>query len=403
MKEKIAVARLSVLSNTALVIAKLVIGIIIGSVSVISEAIHSGVDLLAALIAFFAVKQSDTPADEKHRFGHGKFENLSGTIEAFLIFVAAAWILYEAIHKLIKPAPLEQVGWGVIVMLVSSVVNIIVSEMLFKVGNKTDSIALKADAWHLRTDVYTSAGVMAGLGLIWLGKLIMPGTVIHWLDPVAAILVAVLIIHAAYVLSKNAIADLLDTSLGMEEEEWIIEKIRGMYPEVYGFHNLRTRKSGPKRFIEFHIKVNPEMSVRESHDLNDRLVLEIKRDSRIQKLCFTLNRAIAHANLSAWKIASKKIKASRAANKKGPLNQRAFIISKSLVNLGTLVVEEAFELAGTDRVLKFPDGLGLDLADTFAGDFENPADFFERVRVAVADAVTELDNFALAIGQRFEH
>ena len=101
VNEKIAVARLSVLSNMALVIAKLVIGILVGSVLVISEAIHSGIDLLAALIAFFAVKKSDTPADEKHSFGHGKFENLSGTIEAFLIFTAAAWILYEAIHKLI--------------------------------------------------------------------------------------------------------------------------------------------------------------------------------------------------------------------------------------------------------------------------------------------------------------
>jgi len=276
VSQKIAVAKLSVLSNSVLVAAKLVIGVLIGSVSVISEAIHSGVDLLAALIAFFAIKTSDAPADEKHSFGHGKFENLSGTIEAFLIFVAAAWILYEAINRLIKQAPLEQVGWGVIVMLVSSVVNIIVSEMLFRVGNRTDSIALKADAWHLRTDVYTSAGVMAGLGLIWLGKLIIPDVNLSWIDPVAAIAVALMIIHAAYVLSKQAVADLVDTSLPGDEENWIKEKIRSMYPAVYGFHNLRTRKSGSKRFIEFHIKVDPQMSVRDSHNLNDALVREIK-------------------------------------------------------------------------------------------------------------------------------
>jgi cation diffusion facilitator family transporter len=276
VSQKIAVARLSVISNTALVVAKLVIGVLIGSVSVISEAIHSGVDLLASLIAFFAVKAADEPADEKHSFGHGKFENLSGTVEALLIFVAAAWILYEAIHKLIKPKPLEEVGWGVAVMLASSVVNFIVSNMLFKVGNETDSIALKADAWHLRTDVYTSAGVMMGLGLIWLGKFIVPDINLGWLDPIAAIVVALMIIHAAYVLSKQAIADLLDTSLPADEEEWIKNKIRSMHPVVYSFHNLKTRKSGPRRFIEFHIKVDPLMSVRNSHSLNDRLVAEIK-------------------------------------------------------------------------------------------------------------------------------
>ena len=276
MSQKIAVARLSVLSNTFLVVAKLVIGIIIGSVSVISEAIHSGVDLLAALIALFAVKTSDTPADEKHSFGHGKFENLSGTVEALLIFVAAVWILYEAVHKLMKPKPLEQVGWGIAVMLVSSVVNIIVSEMLFRVGRKTDSIALKADAWHLRTDVYTSAGVMAGLAFIWLGKLILPNTNLNWIDPVAAIAVALMIIHAAYDLSKQAVADLLDTSLPKDEENWIKEKIRSMYPTVFSFHNLKTRKSGPQRFIEFHIKVDPQMTVKDSHNLNDTIVSEIK-------------------------------------------------------------------------------------------------------------------------------
>ena len=268
--------RLSVISNTVLVIAKLVIGIIVGSVSVISEAIHSGIDLLAAMIALFAVKKSDIPADKEHSFGHGKFENLSGTIEAFLIFVAAAWIVYEAIHKLIKPKPLEEVGLGVAVMFGSSVVNIIVSQMLFKIGNKTDSIALKADAWHLRTDVYTSAGVMVGLALIWLGRIFIPKVNLNWLDPIAAIAVAMMIIHAAYILSKQAIADLLDTSLPADEEEWIKDKIRGMYPTIYSFHNLKTRKSGSLRFIEFHIKVDPLMCVSDSHALNDRLVLEIK-------------------------------------------------------------------------------------------------------------------------------
>ena len=133
-RQKSAVAWLSVISNTALVAGKLIIGLAIGSVSVISEAIHSGVDLLAAVIALFAVKTSNKRADEGHPFGHGKVENISGTVEALLIFLAAGWIVYEAIRKLLAPEPIGAVGWGVAVMFVSSVVNIGVSELLFKVG-----------------------------------------------------------------------------------------------------------------------------------------------------------------------------------------------------------------------------------------------------------------------------
>ena len=169
-KRKASVARLSVISNTTLMLLKLAVGLAIGSVSVISEAIHSGMDLLAAIIALFAVKISGKPADQHHPFGHGKVENISGTVEALLIFLAAIWIIYEAIKKLLNPQPLEDVGWGVAVMFVSAMVNIFVSRTLFKVGKETDSVALQADAWHLHTDVYTSAGVMAGLGIIWLGS-----------------------------------------------------------------------------------------------------------------------------------------------------------------------------------------------------------------------------------------
>ena len=156
-KRKSSVALLSVASNTILVLLKLTVGIIIGSVSVISEAIHSSVDLLAAMIALFAVRTSGKPADAEHPFGHGKVENMSGTVEALLIFLAAGWIIFEAVKKLKNPEPLEEVGWGVAVMIVASAANILVSRALFKVGKETDSVALQADAWHLRTDVYTSA------------------------------------------------------------------------------------------------------------------------------------------------------------------------------------------------------------------------------------------------------
>ena len=149
-KQKSNVALLSVISNTSLVILKLIVGVMIGSVSVISEAIHSGVDLLAAIIALFAVRKSAKPADEDHPFGHDKVENISGTVEALLIFLAAGWIIFEAVKKLIEPEPLDEAGWGIAVMLLSVAANIFVSKKLFSVGEETDSVALKADAWHLR-------------------------------------------------------------------------------------------------------------------------------------------------------------------------------------------------------------------------------------------------------------
>jgi len=276
VRRKTSVALLSVVSNSALVLLKLLVGFVIGSISVISEAIHSAVDLVAALIAFFAVRKSGKPADEDHPFGHGKVENISGTVEAVLIFLAAGWIIFEAVKKLRYPEPLDEPGWGVLVMLVSAVVNTVVSQLLFKVGRETDSLALQADAWHLRTDVYTSAGVMVGLGLIWLGERAFPGVHFHWLDPVAAICVALLIIKAAYDLTMKSARDLLDESLPAEELDLIRSHIREFAPEVRGFHRLRTRKSGSERFVDFHMLVDADMSVDRSHQISDRITEAIK-------------------------------------------------------------------------------------------------------------------------------
>lgn len=275
-RRKIHVAVLSVVSNTTLVVMKLLVGVLIGSVSIISEAIHSGVDLLAAIIALFSVKTSSIPADSRHPFGHGKIENISGTVEALLIFVAAIWIIFEAAKKLMHPEPIESIGWGVGIMLISAVVNTIVSEMLFKVGRETDSIALQADAWHLRTDVYTSIGVMVSLALIWMAQWIFPGKDLFWLDPVAAIGVALFIIKAAYDLTVQSARDLLDVHLPDAEVEWIRQCILDQNSVVRGFHDLRTRKAGHFRFVEFHLKVDPHMSVMDSHDITKVLKRKIK-------------------------------------------------------------------------------------------------------------------------------
>ena len=286
-KKKTAVATLSVVSNSCLVIMKLIVGAAIGSVSVLSEAIHSGVDLLAAMIALFAVRTSGRPSDKTHSFGHGKIENLSGAIEALLIFLAAGWIVYEAVDKLIVPRPLENSVWGVGVMFISSVVNIVVSQMLFKVGKATDSMALQADAWHLRTDVWTSAGVMLGLGLIWIGEILIPNTHFHWIDPIAAILVALLIVHAAWQLTIRSGRDLLDYTLPENEEKQIREYLASLAPRIRGFHSLRTRKSGSDRFVEVHLEMDPQMSVLDSHTLADEISVAIA--SRLENVQVTVH------------------------------------------------------------------------------------------------------------------
>lgn len=264
--EKIRAATVSVLSNSLLVAAKLLVGILIGSVSVISEAIHSAVDLVAAIIAWFAVRFSGQPADKQHPYGHGKMENLSGAIEAALIFVAAIWIIREAVAKLHDGgAVLEAPGWGAAVMGLSAIVNFFVSRNLMRVGKKTDSLALVADAMHLRTDVWTSVGVLGGLTIIWVGKWVAPQVDLGWLDPVVAIGVALLIAHAAWELTRKATGGLLDESLPEEEIGYIREIAISTEP-IRSLHDLRTRKSGAERFIDAHVAMPYQMTVLEGHD-----------------------------------------------------------------------------------------------------------------------------------------
>jgi cation diffusion facilitator family transporter len=267
--KKVAAARLSVISNSFLIALKLAVGLTINSVSVISEAIHSGMDLMAALIALFAVSKSDKPPDAEHQYGHGKIENLSGVIEAILIFAAAIWIIREAAVKLTTGVQVETPLWGMGVMCFSAAVNWVVSSLLMKTARETDSIALEADALHLRTDVYTSAGVAVGMLLLWV-------TDIQLFDPLIAIAVALLIIKAAYDLTIKAFFPLLDTSLPQEEEAEIREIIKGYERMVLSFHALRTRKAGAQRFIDLHLVVPQYYNIAATHQVCDHIEGEIK-------------------------------------------------------------------------------------------------------------------------------
>jgi cation diffusion facilitator family transporter len=268
-------ARLSVISNTGLVLMKFVVGFAIGSVSIISEAIHSSMDLIAAVIAFFSVRKSSEPPDAAHSFGHGKFEDISGLVEALLIFVAALLIIYEAVTKLLGHATgelqPELLIYGMVVMAISVVANWYVSHRLFVVAKESESIALESDAWHLRTDVYTSLAVFAGLILIRL-------TGNPLFDPLVALGVAVVIMKAAYDLTKRSLSDLIDHSIP-EGDEKRIKEIICEHSSIYaGFHDLKTRRSGPEIFIEFHLVVPGEISVAQSHDLTDHLEADLKTE-----------------------------------------------------------------------------------------------------------------------------
>ncbi len=267
--EKLAVASLSVYSNATLVAAKLVVGVMMMSVGVISEALHSGIDLLAALMARFSVKRSAQPADSDHRFGHGKYENLSGMVEGALILVAAAVIVYEAGRRLFNPAEVEFVAAGLVVMGLSVVMNYLVSRRLMAVAKRTDSLALEADALHLRTDVWTSAGVFVALVAILI-------TGERLIDPLIALFVAVFIVRAAYEITMRSSRGLLDESLP-DDEMKVIERIINEHSEEYvNFHRLRARKTGSERQIDLHLTVPSDLSVKDGHDLADLLEREIK-------------------------------------------------------------------------------------------------------------------------------
>jgi cation diffusion facilitator family transporter len=266
MNAKVSIARLSIISNTLLIIMKLAAGLISGSVSIISETIHSSMDLVAAIIAFFSVRVSDNPPDSRHPYGHGKIENISGVIEAILIFIAAIWIIIEAIKKLLGgKIELESIVLGSAVMIVSAVVNAVVSKKLYKVARETNSVALEADAFHLKTDVYTSLGVATGLILILITR-------INWLDPLIAILVALFIIKESYQLLRRAFTPLLDTAWGEDEIHELEKTLNRM---DVNYHNLRTRLAGNYRFIDIHIQLPEDVSVGNAHKYCDKIENEL--------------------------------------------------------------------------------------------------------------------------------
>ena len=240
-----------------------------GSVGLLSDAIESVVNLLAAMMALSMLIIAARPADESHTYGHGKAEYFSSNVEGLLILVAAAGIAVTAIERIFNPRPIEQVGIGLTISVIASVINFVVARILLKAGKEYGSITLEADSHHLMTDVWTSAGVLFGVGAV-----VLTGWTI--LDPLIALAVAANIIYTGVKLIQRSVAGLMDASLSEKEMQTvqdILEKYREKYP--IEFHALRTRQAGSRHFISVHILVPGEWTVHDSHHIAEDIENEI--------------------------------------------------------------------------------------------------------------------------------
>ena len=241
-----------------------------GSVGLLSDALESVVNLVAAVMALAMLTIAARPPDESHVYGHGKAEYFSSTVEGVLIFVAAGGIMYTAIERLFNPRPLEQLGLGLAVSLVASLINLAVSRILFSAGKLNRSITLEADAHHLMTDVWTSVAVFGGVGAVWL-------TGWMWLDAVVAIGVALNITWTAYQLIRRSVEGLMDAALPEAEQQQIEAALDQYRQKGIEFHALLTRQGAARRFISLHVLVPGAMSVHDAHHIAEDIEADVRR------------------------------------------------------------------------------------------------------------------------------
>ncbi|MHC5252644.1 cation diffusion facilitator family transporter [Listeria kieliensis] len=259
---------LSVISNFVIVVLKLIIGFLTGSVAVISEGIHSSMDLFASVITFFSLRISGRPADEDHPYGHGKAENIAGTIETLLIFVAGIWIITESIDKFFNPHEIRLPMLGIGVMVLGALINFVVSRIIKRAADKANSVAMKSNALHLYTDVFTSLGIAFSLLLVHLTGWL-------FLDPIIAILTAIYIMYEAFKLLKESFPPLMDQRLSRKEEAEIKRIIMAHQAEFIEFHDFRSRRAGAEEYIDFHLVVSSEMTIETAHALCNEIEKEI--------------------------------------------------------------------------------------------------------------------------------
>jgi cation diffusion facilitator family transporter len=267
---KTRAAALSIASNSLLIALKLAAGVVTGSIAIITEALHSSIDLMASVIAYFSVRKAEEPADESHPYGHQKVENLAAAIEGMLILVGAAVIVYESLRRLSLGSDLDSLGIGIAVIALSGIANVAVSGYLYRQARATDSPALEGDAAHLRTDAATSLGVLTGLLLVQL-------TGIESFDAIAALLVAVAIVVAGVRIMSRSTRVLVDEALPDFELEAVREAIAEHgAPEVVGFHKLRARRAGSRRYVDLHVQFRDGTTLGRAHEISHELQQAIR-------------------------------------------------------------------------------------------------------------------------------
>lgn len=264
--EKKTAAFTSILAAVFLTCFKLVVGLLTHSLGILSEALHSLLDFVAAVITYISVRISDKPADNEHNYGHGKVENLSAFFEAILLIVTCVWIVYEATKRLITDdARVEVTIWSYIVVITSIVIDINRSRMLFKVAKKYDSQALKADALHFSTDILSSVVVLVGLICAHFGY--------YKADSIAAIGVAIIVLAISYRLGKQAIDVLLDRQpKGIRN---VVENELESIPEVRSYHDLQIRSGGASTFVNVKVQFNKDITLADAHKLCDKIEQEL--------------------------------------------------------------------------------------------------------------------------------
>ena len=258
---KFGAARLSVVSNTALIALKVVAGAVTGSIAIITEAVHSSIDLLASIVAYLSLRKADEPADAEHQYGHAKAENLAAAIEGMLILVGAGVIVYEATRRLAIGGEVENIGFGIAVIAISAFVNLLVSTYLYRQARTHDSPALEGDAAHLRADSATSLAVLVGLVLIEV-------TGFEQIDAIVALMVASAIVYTGVRILSRSSRVLMDEALPQDELD-IVRKLIADYPgqELEGFHKLRGRRAGSARYIDLHLQFTTGTSLERAHDI----------------------------------------------------------------------------------------------------------------------------------------
>lgn len=276
-KEKRDAALSSVLAAVFLTTFKLVVGLMTGSLGILAEAAHSGLDLVAALVTFFAVRISHRPPDEQYRYGYGKVENLSALIETVLLLITCIWIIYEAIQRLFyKSVEVEASIWAFGVMAISIAVDVSRSRMLYRVARKHNSQALEADALHFSTDIWSSTVVIGGLVLVWLSERLGPEW--DWLakgDAVAALVVAIIVVYVSLQLGKRAVTVLLDVAPpGLADR---IGTEASQVPGVQSIGPLRVRQAGASVFVDLTVNVDRSASLEEAHQIAEAVDDHITR------------------------------------------------------------------------------------------------------------------------------